>query len=556
MAFTRERAKALVIAYLTKRSGRRVSEKTNLRKDLGLSAAALRSLGSDLGKQYDIAIGSAEIAACVSVGDLIDTFWEKARAAQKAKAPAKAKAKPPTTGTSRVKRAAPKKSAKPPRKIKKGVLLDAAPPEPFDLAPPPRPRRDALAGGGPPPRKTPSKRIEDSFLGSPSSGARPSATYIPRFPSDDAREDALPAGPRPGGFTGGGPGSAPPLESAAPDAVPPASAPSELDKAEYRVWYGTNRKPRDSNDIQKGYLSDRDKKTHYGWCRVYVPESHKIGSLGSSWFKRLVTWTDDRLKLLETAEQTAADYWKHLSAQIAKTDIGERHAVIFIHGYRVSFEDAALRAAQIGFDLQIKGAMAFFSWPSKGDLDSYVADSATIEASESVIADFMIDFAQRSGAEAVHVIAHSMGNRGVLRAVNRIAGRAQTAAGVPFGQVVLAAADVDADTFQQLCAAYQQVARRTTLYVSARDRAVEASEWLHKYARAGLLPPICVAPGIDTINVTNVDLSWLGHGYIGEARDLLHDINQLIRKNTPPGERLGLREQKTDTGDKYWLIGA
>jgi len=40
----------------------------------------------------------------------------------------------------------------------------------------------------------------------------------------------------------------------------------------------------------------------------------------------------------------------------------------------------------------------------------------------------------------------------------------------PFGQVILAAADVDADVFRQLSAAYAEVASRTTLYVSKRDQ--------------------------------------------------------------------------------------
>jgi esterase/lipase superfamily enzyme len=77
-----------------------------------------------------------------------------------------------------------------------------------------------------------------------------------------------------------------------------------------------------------------------------------------------------------------------------------------------------------------------------------------------------------------------MGNRGVLRAVNRIAAKAQRRTGKPFGQIILAAADVDADLFRQPSAAYAEVASRTTLYVSKRDRAVEASRWLHKFARA------------------------------------------------------------------------
>ena len=329
-----------------------------------------------------------------------------------------------------------------------------------------------------------------------------------------------------------------------------------MDKCEYVVWYGTNRCLRDPANVRKGYSTERDTKVHYGVCRAYIPESHKIGSIGSPWWKRLATFSDDRIKLLEIIKQNQATYWRQISSHLANVAVLDRHAVIFVHGYNVSFKDAALRAAQIGFDLSIKGAMAFFSWPSQARLRGYPADEATIEASERVIANFMVDFATKSRAEAVHIIAHSMGNRGVLRAVNRIADRAQQRSGVPFGQIILAAADVDLDTFRELCAAYTQVARRTTLYVSSRDLAVEASRWLHDYARAGLMPPICVVPGIDTINVTNADLTSLGHGYVADARDVLQDMHNLIIHDASPDKRFGLRQEKTKKGECYWVIGS
>jgi esterase/lipase superfamily enzyme len=331
-----------------------------------------------------------------------------------------------------------------------------------------------------------------------------------------------------------------------------ASSAGQAGKAGYVVWYGTNRAPIDG----KGYSTARDDAVHYGSCRVFIPDSHKIGSIGSPWWKRLLTMTDDRLQLIAIDELQDGVYWSGIAAQLAAIDAEERRAMIFVHGYNVSFQEAALRAAQIGSDLSIEGAMAFFSWPSQGSPLGYAADAATIEASEDVIADFMTDFAKRSSANAVHVIAHSMGNRGVLRAVDRIAEEAQQRAGKPFGQIILAAADVDADLFRRLSAAYAKVANRTTLYVSRRDRAVEASRWLYSSPRAGLTPPTLVLPDIDTINVTNADLTTLGHGYVAEARDVLGDMHALILSGAAPSERFPLRQAENEEGQRYWLIGA
>jgi esterase/lipase superfamily enzyme len=327
------------------------------------------------------------------------------------------------------------------------------------------------------------------------------------------------------------------------------------DDADYTVWFGTNRKPNDSERLQLGFSKSRDTKIHYGYCRVFIPKSHKIGSTGSSWWQRLRSGIDDRLKLIEVKGMVSDDYWSAISSRLAKLEISERDAVIFVHGYNVSFENAAVRAAQIGFDLSVKGAMAFFSWPSQGALKGYSADEATIEASEPFIAEFIEDFVARSGAEKVHIIAHSMGNRGLLQAINRIANKAQRRTDVLIGQVLLAAADVDADTFRNLSGAFGRVSRRTTLYVSSRDLAIEASRWLHDFARAGLLPPIMIVPGIDTINVTNADLTTLGHGYVADARGVLEDMHQLLAYDAPPDRRFALRQGETDAGGRYWIIG-
>jgi esterase/lipase superfamily enzyme len=138
---------------------------------------------------------------------------------------------------------------------------------------------------------------------------------------------------------------------------------------------------------------------------------------------------------------------------------------------------------------------------------------------------------------------------------NRIATTAQRRTGKPFGQIVLAAADVDADVFRQLAKAYGEVSSRTTLYVSKRDLAVGASRWLHDFARAGLMPPTLVLPGIDTINVTDVDLTMLGHGYVADARAVLTDMHALITRGAAPDQRFGLRPTVNDMGERFWLIG-
>jgi esterase/lipase superfamily enzyme len=324
------------------------------------------------------------------------------------------------------------------------------------------------------------------------------------------------------------------------------------------LWYGTNRRPVDAAHALRGYSGERDEQTvHYGQCKVAVPKSHKIGSLGSSWWKRLISAEDDRLRLIDLSPLAATDYWQSIRTSLAQWEPGERRAFVFIHGFNVSFEEAALRTAQIATDLQLPGIPAFYSWPSRGaGVRSYEVDAASIEASERQITEFLTSFAAESGAERVDVLAHSMGNRALLRSLQRIMQPNASIGKALFGQLLLAAPDIDAGLFRDLAQIYPQLAQKTTLYISSKDRALATSGIVHDHPRAGYAPPVTVVPGIDTVEVSNVDLTFLGHGYYGAARDVLHDMHSLIIHGAPPEERMGLLNAKTSDGLPYWQIGA
>ncbi len=335
-----------------------------------------------------------------------------------------------------------------------------------------------------------------------------------------------------------------------------SSESTETEATLYPLWFGTNRQPNNPQDLSQGFSGERDRQLHYGTCKVAVPKSHKIGSTGSPLWQRLLTFTDDRLKLKKESLKFFQEnnFWSEIQRTLQANQPDERSALVFIHGFNVSFEDAALRAAQIGVDLQVPGIMAFYSWPSRGKLASYPADEATIEASERYIAEFLLNLAQKSGAEKIHIIAHSMGNRGLLRAMQRILAQVQAESKISFGQIFRAAPDVDPDIFEELAQAYQSLAERTTLYISAKDKALATSGIIHDHPRVGFFPPITVVDGIDTVEVSNIDLTFLGHGYFADARDLLQDMHQLLRNNSSPEQRFGLRKQQ-DNGRNYWIIG-
>ncbi len=318
----------------------------------------------------------------------------------------------------------------------------------------------------------------------------------------------------------------------------------------YPLWFGTNRRPSADG---KGFTGERHSRTTLGQVTVRVPEAHRFGETGSSFWSKLkrLDFRDDKLRLHHVEVQDADGFYASL--QTAMQQEGARHALFFLHGFNVSFEDAAIRAAQLGCDLAVPGATAFFSWPSRGNVVAYPADEASIEASERAITDFLVDFAARSGAAKIHVIAHSMGNRGLLRALQRIAANAETRGQVKFGQIFLAAPDVDRDLFLDLARLYPEHSERTTLYASDGDLPVHLSSKLHDAPRAGYFTPYTVTPGVDTIAVPDFDLDLLGHSYFAQAEALLHDMFDLMRHGEAPAKRQRITPA-THGGESFWKL--
>jgi esterase/lipase superfamily enzyme len=323
---------------------------------------------------------------------------------------------------------------------------------------------------------------------------------------------------------------------------------------EYTVWYGTNRRLLDKGSAPR-FSNSRDDKVHCGKCVVLLPHARAFGSLGSPAWKRWLTGVDDRARLSSTAafRDTAAFLDDiHRTLLDREPFFRRRDVLVYIHGYQTTFEEAAIRAAQLGADLNVPGLTAFYSWPSRARFLGYLADEAAIEDAEVYIADFLMQLARDVGAERVHVIAHSMGNRGLLRAMQRITSLAEASGGVRFGQIFLAAPDVDVGTFGRLAAAYAARSQRTTMYVSARDRAVWLSWLLHMFPRVGFAPPITVVNGLDTIEVSGVDFSLIGHGAYAEASALITDMGHLIRVDQAPPLRQRIRPAKSAGGQTYW----
>lgn len=330
----------------------------------------------------------------------------------------------------------------------------------------------------------------------------------------------------------GGCATQPLITATGPAAIPPVQ--SDDKGKTVTVWYGTNRAETDMPSDAERYADNRGGKMEFGTASVFVPRQHQFGSTGSRNIVERFLLGDDRIVVQKISPFAGADgFWGSVSASLKALDEKDRMALVYIHGFNVGFNEAAIRAAQLAVDLDITGLPAFFSWPSLASVARYTADETSIEASEEYLRQFLIGMANAAGTGRVHIIAHSMGNRGLLRALDKAIDRAELAVGMKFGQIFLAAPDVDQEVFRRLAVAYPKIAARTTLYVSGEDRAVALSKGMHVFDRVGYPPPFVRTPQIETVEVkSNRGLFELGHGYYAEFAPVLYDIQSLIRSGS------------------------
>lgn len=295
-----------------------------------------------------------------------------------------------------------------------------------------------------------------------------------------------------------------------------------------------------------------------GVVTVSIPPVHKPGAVERPFKWWIFERKEDAKKhfvLTELKVSKGDDFYSLLRSENDARSPDDRSAFVFIHGFNVTFDDAAYRTAQLASDLDFRGVPILYSWPSQGKLLAYDGDQETVEWSSPHLQGFLERVARESGAMRIHLVAHSMGNRLLTSALVGI-GR-QPDIQPMFENVIMAAPDVNAYTFSdQIWPGIQKAAKRFTLYASSADRALMASKEAkgpHDFDRLGEAgPKLVVISGLDTVDASGIDTTLLGHSYIDSCKPVMNDLQLLIAKGFAPLQRKLKDRQKGGLG--YWAF--
>jgi esterase/lipase superfamily enzyme len=317
-----------------------------------------------------------------------------------------------------------------------------------------------------------------------------------------------------------------------------------------RVFFGTSRAKNNSKKLGEMYGTGRG-ELEVGQLEVSLPPSHKEGDIEQpKWWRFELSENPEKHMVLQTVTPwPMTSFRKNLQEALAKDPDGA--TFLFIHGYNVSFKDAALRTAQMAWDLKLVSAPLMFSWPSQAKAGAYTVDENNISWTVPHLKTFLQEVTSQPGAKKIHVIAHSMGNRALMQALldfERPNNKPR------FNQIILAAADIDADVFKdQIAPGIIAAGQQVTLYTSKKDKALMASRKVHGEKRLGDAAGVpFVLPGIDTIDASAIDTDFLGHSYFAGEKKLLNDIRLMLHTGANAEQRKLRRETQGNT--IFWSV--
>ena len=294
---------------------------------------------------------------------------------------------------------------------------------------------------------------------------------------------------------------------------------------------------------------------------VKISNVDEWGIMGST----IPYWFDVSLISEDERPPDATDRFADaINAQLAASR--KKHVYIYVHGYKVGFENPVLVSAELWHFLAYDGAFIAYAWPSTPSRFAYIKDSDTAAGYARNLRLLLQFVAEKTDAEEIHVIGYSNGTRLVLRAIEQLAliHEGESADEIweqlRLRNVILVGSDLDRGVFGSYMAdGILNVSKHLSIYMSPHDKALGVSQFLTRRQRLGQLwggkggemHPLARRALIDYrdqlsfINVSAAEGSDTGngHGYFRSSPWASSDVLMTLYYGLTPAQR-GLVEQE------------
>jgi esterase/lipase superfamily enzyme len=359
-------------------------------------------------------------------------------------------------------------------------------------------------------------------------------------------------------------------------AVDPFTDTNPIEKIPYNgILYATDRSPAGEND--HFYKNKRGNLLRLGSAKIKVgkeditwEEARRISLLKNRTDKYPIKVTEvEELGILDRSisvftppdlisgelYQPAKRFAELVNEKLKQSR--RKDIYIYVHGYKVVFENPILVATELWHFLGYDGVFIAYAWPSTPKTLAYVSDLETAALSSHFLQIFLQYLAEETDAENIHIVGYSAGTRVVISALAQLAmlhanqDKAAIQRKLRIGHVILTASDFDRQLFGiQLVKGLLKIPRTLTVYVSESDSALGFSKWLFGRERLGQMWEDRKLPDIAAkyirerqelifIDVTDAESAATGngHAYFRKSPWTSSDILMTLMHDLKPDER-------------------
>ncbi|MBB3018667.1 esterase/lipase superfamily enzyme [Microvirga lupini] len=290
--------------------------------------------------------------------------------------------------------------------------------------------------------------------------------------------------------------------------VSPAAFKIGLEK-DPKLLVATTRLPVGDPPKKPWFSSERSADMIFAEARLTPPSDSLLGS--GSW----------NIAKVENVDHSNA------AQAFAQAAFG-RDLLLYIHGYKESFETAATSTVDLSEGIKFAGVTGLFTWPSAASTFSYVADRESAMWSRDSLEDLLTAIAKTPSGGRIHIVAHSMGTLLTLETLRMLRASGGESAMERIGAVVLAAPDIDIDLFARGLERLGADAKKITVISSTNDRALAVSSRLAGgIVRAGAAD----RERLEALGVRVADASEFGGGIINHDLFLSNkEVQQVVKR--------------------------
>lgn len=293
--------------------------------------------------------------------------------------------------------------------------------------------------------------------------------------------------------------------------VSPASFKIGLEK-DPKLLVATTRLPVGDPPRKPWFSSERSADMIFAEARLTPPSDSLLSR---------VTASDWGIAKVENVERSNA------AQAFAQAAFG-RDLLLYIHGYKESFETAATSTVDLSEGIKFAGVTGLFTWPSAASTFSYVADRESAMWSRDSLEDLLAAIAKTPSGGRIHIVAHSMGTLLTLETLRMLRASGGESAMERIGAVVMAAPDIDIDLFARGLERLGSDAKKITVISSTNDRALAVSSRLAGgIVRAGAAD----RERLEALGVRVADASEFGGGIINHDLFLSNkEVQQVVKR--------------------------